>query len=107
MLTDDLVGSFTSRQHEHKSRMFYRRQQTMVMGVFLNCVAHCMDLATRPPGHLHVSLVFYFVANVQGDRSRSFDTDAGGGVAAGAGADEAVAGAGDGTATGTNFGMRT
>ena len=91
MLTDDLVGSFASRQHEHKSRMFYRRQQTMVMGVFLNCVAHCMDFATRPPGHLHVS----------------FDTDAGGGVAAGAGADGAVAGAGDGTATGTAFGMGT
>ena len=87
--------------------MCHRRQYTMAMGVFLQCVTHCMGVATRPPRHLHVSLVFYVAANARGDRSGGFITDAGGVVDAGARASGAAAGAAYGAATGTDFGIGT
>ena len=65
-----------------------------------------MGLATRPPGHLYVSLVFYFAADARGDWSRGVG-HGGGGVAASAGAGGAATGAGDIAATGTECGMGT
>ena len=86
--------------------MFHCGQYAMAMGVFLQCVAHYTGLATRPPRHLHVSLVFYVAANARGGRSRGFQYRCGV-VDAGAGASGAAAGAGDSAATGTDSGIGT
>ena len=59
--------------------MFHRRQYAMSMDMFLQCVAHYTGLATCPPRHLHVSLVFYVAANARGIGDGEFDVGLGGG----------------------------
>ena len=69
----------------------------MAMGLLLRCVAQCTGLATRPSGHLYVSLMCQFAVNARGsDGAEEFDigvggggiVDAGVGAGAGAGADD-------------------
>ena len=57
-----------------------------------------MGLDTRPPGHLHVSLVFDSQLTRRRIGAVGFSIDVDGGVAAGEGAGRAVISAGDGTA---------
>ena len=85
----------------------------MAMGVLPRCNAQYTGLATRPRGHLHVSLMCQFAANARGDRRRGVrhrcrrGTIVGTGVGAGAGTgvgDGAGAGAGG---TGSRAGAAT